>query len=164
MGNFLISYDYEKTSIALYRAVFKENHSTDVSCYLKPDKDLADTKEIAPILHPAFEVLPGNGVYKRPPDILPNKETGMYGPDTGGTSVFDRAGVLRRADGDFFIPDGTNIPPDLKVKKDNYNDRLKATHYTIMPAKPMFKEALMGQLDNFVRNAIRRQWEKARGI
>ncbi|HFH4551456.1 TPA: type VI secretion system effector Tse2, partial [Pseudomonas aeruginosa] len=84
--------------------------------------------------------------------------------DTGGTSVFDRAGVLRRADGDFVIPDGTDIPPDLKVKQDSYNKRLQATHYTIMPAKPMYREVLMGQLDNFVRNAIRRQWEKARGL
>ncbi|HBO0440254.1 TPA: hypothetical protein L4A84_006148, partial [Pseudomonas aeruginosa] len=30
--------------------------------------------------------------------------------------------------------------------------------------KPMYREVLMGQLDNFVRNAIRRQWEKARGL
>jgi len=28
----------------------------------------------------------------------------------------------------------------------------------------MFKEVLMGQIDNFVRNAIRRQYEKARGL
>ncbi|MCW5373337.1 type VI secretion system effector Tse2, partial [Pseudomonas aeruginosa] len=55
-------------------------------------------------------------------------------------------------------------PPDLKVKQDSYNKRLQATHYTIMPAKPMYREVLMGQLDNFVRNAIRRQWEKARGL
>lgn len=129
-----------------------------------PDKDLANADEIAPILHPTFTVSTGSGVHKRPPDILPNKDTGMYDPDTGGTSVFDRSNVLRRADGDFFIPDGTDIPPDLKVKKDSFNNRLKATHYTIMPAKPMFKEALMGQLDNFVRSAIRRQWEKARGL
>jgi len=159
-----MGYDYEKTSIALYRAIFKGNYTTDVSCYLKPDKDLVNADEIAPILHPTFEVVAGSGIHKRPPDILPNKETGMYDPDTGGTSVFDRPGVLRRADGDFYIPEGTDIPPDLKVKKDSYNDRLKATHHTIMPAKPMFKEALMGQLNNFVRNAIRRQWEKARGI
>lgn len=159
-----MSYDYEKTSIALYRAVFKGNYTTDVSYYLKPDKDLSCADEIAPILHPTFGALAGGGGYTRPPDIVPNKETGMYDPDTGGTSVFDRSNVLQRADGDFLIPEGTDIPPDLKVRKDSYNDRLKATHYTIMPAKPMFKEALMGQLDNFVRNAIRRQWEKARGL
>jgi hypothetical protein len=159
-----MGYDYEKTSIALYRAIFKDNYTTNVNCYLIPDKDLANADEIAPILHPTFTVSTGSGVHKRPPDILPNKDTGMYDPDTGGTSVFDRPNVLRRADGDFFIPDGTDIPPDLKVKKDSFNNRLKATHYTIMPAKPMFKEALMGQLDNFVRSAIRCQWEKARGL
>ncbi|WP_134628044.1 type VI secretion system effector Tse2, partial [Pseudomonas aeruginosa] len=103
------------------------------------------------------------GVPARAPDIVAGRD-GLYAPDTGGTSVFDRAGVLRRADGDFVIPDGTDIPPDLKVKQDSYNKRLQATHYTIMPAKPMYREVLMGQLDNFVRNAIRRQWEKARGL
>ncbi|WP_338849170.1 hypothetical protein V8J88_09485 [Massilia sp. W12] len=159
-----MSYDYEKTSVDLYRAVFKSNFPVDVSCYLKPDRDLADASDIAAILHPTFGVEAGGGIAKRPPDIVPNKITAMYEPDTGGTSVFDRAGVLRRADGDFYLPEGTEIPPDLKVKKDSYNDRLKATHYTIMPAKPMFKEVLMGYLDNFVRNAIRRQYEKARGL
>lgn len=159
-----MSYDYEKTSIDLYRAIFKENFTTDVSCYLKPDKDLADANSIAPILHPTFSELSGEGALRRPPDIIANPDTGMYDPDTGGTSVFNRPRVLRRAEGDFFIPSGTDIPPDLKVKKDSYNERLKATHYTIMPLKPMFKESLMGQLDNFVRNAIRRQYEKARGL
>ena len=67
------------------------------------------------------------------------------------------------ADGDFVIPEGTEIPSDLKVRKDKYKERFKATHHTIMPAKPMFKDALMGQLDNFARNAIRRQCEAARG-
>lgn len=88
----------------------------------------------------------------------------MFEPDSGGTSVFDRAGVLRRADGDFFIPAGTDIPPDLKVKKDSFNERLKATHFTIMPSEPLFKSVLPGQLDNFVRSAIRRQYEQARGL
>lgn len=160
-----MSYDYEKTSVDLYRALFKDNYSVDVSCYLKPDKELADAKQIAPILHPTFaDSAPAAGLKKRPPDILPNRETGMYDPDTGGTSVFDRPGVLRSANGDFFLPEGTDIPPDLKVKKDNFNERLKAVHYTIMPAKPLYKDVLMGYLDNFARNAIRRQWEKARGL
>ena len=158
-----MGYEYDKTTVSLYRAIFSENFKTDVTCYLKPDKDLADAEHIAPILHPTFELQSSATGRPRPPDILPNKETGMYEPDTGGTSVFDRPSVLRSAVGDFLIPDGTDIPPDLKVKRDSYRDRLKATHYTIMPEKPMFKEALMGQLDNFVRSAIRRQWEKARG-
>lgn len=156
-------YDYQKTSISLYRAVFKSNFSTDVSCYLSPDADLANASEVAPILHPTFEQV-ATGAHKRPPDILPNKNTGEYDPDTGGTSVFDKPGALKRADFDFFIPAGTHIPPNLKVQKNDYNDRIGATHYTIMPEKPLFKQALMGELDNFVRNAIKRQWEAARGL
>lgn len=159
-----MSYDYEKTSADLYRAIFRDNYKLDIGCYLKPDEELAEAEEIAPILHPTFEVPATSAKHLRPPDIVSNKKTGMYDPDTGGTSVFDRPGVLRRANGDFFIADGTDIPPDIKVKKDKFNERLKATHYTIMPAKPMFKDALLGELDNFVRNAIRRQWEKARGL
>ena len=159
-----MSYQYEKTEQDLYRALFKDNYDGSIASYLKPDKDLADAKELLPILHPPLEARTlGNGSV-RPPDIVLNRKTQMYDPDTGGTSVFDRPGVLRRSDGDFCIPEGTDLPPDLKIKKDEYNKRLKATHYSIMPSKPLYKNALLGQLDNLVRSAIRRQWEKARGI
>lgn len=158
-----MDYKYEKTRVALYRALFPENFSTDVSCYLKPDEDLANAEELAPVLHPTFEASDG-GIQRRPPDIVVNKATGQFDPNTGGTSVFDRAGVLKRSMGDFVIPDGTDIPPDISVVEDSYNQRLKATHYTIMPSKPLYRDALMGKLDNLVRNAIRRQWEKARGL
>ena len=47
-----MSYDYDKTSVDLYRAVFKSNFETDVGRYLKPDRELADSESIAPILHP----------------------------------------------------------------------------------------------------------------
>ena len=137
--------------------------TTATSVATCPDQELAEAAEVAPLLHPTFDSPNTPGVPARAPDIVAGRD-GLYAPDTGGTSVFDRAGVLRRADGDFVIPDGTDIPPDLKVKQDSYNKRLQATHYTIMPAKPMYREVLMGQLDNFVRNAIRRQWEKARGL
>jgi len=153
-----VSYQYEKTNLDLYRAIFFVNYSVDVSSYLKPDKELANAKEIAPILHPTWS---HNG--RRPPDIVPDKD-GNYWPDTGGTSTFDRPGVLRLAQGDFFIPEGTPIPPDLKIRNDGWNKRLNATHYTIMPKKPMRKEHLKAVLDNFVRSAIARQWEKARGL
>ena len=159
-----MAYDFEKTSVPLYRAIFKSNYASDVTCYLTPDADLAEAERIAPILHPSFEAVGSATAASRPPDIVSNRVTGMYDPDTGGTSVFDRPNVLKRADGDFLIPDGTDIPPDLKVKKDSFNQRLQATHYTIMPAKPLFKQVLMAQLDNLVRNAIRRRWEQARGL
>jgi hypothetical protein len=158
-----MSHDYEKTSVELFRAIHFKNFATDVRCYLMPDRDLADAKEIAPILHPTLEPVDRGGA-KRAPDIAPDEKTGKYYPDTGGTSLFDRAKVLRSSDGDFRIPAGTDIPPDLKVSKDDFSKRLNATHYTIMPSKPMFREALLGSLDNFVRNAIRRQYEAARGI
>jgi hypothetical protein len=158
-----MGFEYEKTGVSLYRALFPDNYSSDVSCYLKPDEDLANAVEVAPILHPTWEV-GSDEIQRRPPDIAANKGTGKYDPDKGGTSVFDRPGVLKLAMGDFFVPDGTDIPPDLKVVPDRYSKRLQATHYTIMPKTPMYKEVLMGKLDNFVRNAIRRQWEKARGL
>lgn len=94
--------------------------------------------------------------------IVANDRTGMFEPDAGGTSVFDRAAVLKRADGDFFLPEGTDIPPDLKIKEDTFNPRLKATHYTIVPSKPIPKAVLEANLNQLVRNAIKRQYEKAR--
>lgn len=112
-----MDYDYEKTSVSLYRAVFKDNYFCDVSCYLKPDKDMANVDNIAPILHPTFDAIAAGGVHSRPPDIVSNRMTGMYEPDTGGTSVFDRAGVLRRSDGDFRIPEKTDIPSESESKE-----------------------------------------------
>ncbi len=148
----------KKSGVDLFRAIFLENYNGDISAYLIPDKELANTKETAPILHPVYE--PKSS--RRPADITPNAQTGLFEPDTGGTSVFDRAGVLKRADGDFFLPECTEIPPDLKIKKDTFNQRLKATHYTIMPSKPMPKAVLEANLNQLVRNAIKRQYEKAR--
>lgn len=50
-----MSYDYEKTSLTLYRAVFKANYDGDVGRYLHPDKELAEAAEVAPLLHPTFD-------------------------------------------------------------------------------------------------------------
>ncbi|MCO3162612.1 hypothetical protein FA227_28840, partial [Pseudomonas aeruginosa] len=50
-----MSYDYEKTSLTLYRAVFKANYESDVGRYLRPDKELAEAAEVAPLLHPTFD-------------------------------------------------------------------------------------------------------------
>lgn len=49
-----MSFDYKKTDLNLYRAIFFDNYSGDVSSYLIPDKDLANSAEIAPILHPTW--------------------------------------------------------------------------------------------------------------
>lgn len=154
-------FDYKKINCDLYRAVFKDNFTSDVMKYLRPDVALANAAEIAPLLHPTFDTVLIGG-RPRLPDIPINVQTGKYDPDTGGTSLFDRSGVLKRADFDFFLPEGTEIPPELKISKDEFNKRLQATHYSIMPATPMFKEVLMGKLDNLTRNAIKRQYEKAR--
>ncbi len=50
-----MSYDYEKTSLTLYRAVFKANYDGDIGRYLRPDKELAEAAEVAPLLHPTFD-------------------------------------------------------------------------------------------------------------
>mgnify|MGYP003676986688 CR=1 FL=1 len=153
-----MNFEYEKTDLNLYRAIFFDNYSEDVSSYLKPDEELANAEITAPILHPTWT---NNGI--RPADIKVNLDDRLYHPNTGGTSTFDRANVLRRADGDFLIPEGTPIPPDLIVQEDGWSKRLKATHHTIMPSKPMSKNYLKSQLDNFVRSAIAKQYENARG-
>ncbi len=94
-----MNFNYEKTSLDLYRAIFFDNYSVDVSSYLRPDEDLANSEEIAPILHSTWSY---NG--RRPPDIVADK-SGSYKPDTGGTSTFDRSGVPKGG-WRFFNPGG----------------------------------------------------------
>lgn len=62
-----MSYDYEKTSLTLYRAVFKANYDGDVGRYLRPDKELAEAAEVAPLLHPTFDSPNTPGVPARAP-------------------------------------------------------------------------------------------------
>lgn len=72
-----MSYDYEKTSLTLYRAVFKANYDGDVGRYLRPDKELAEAAEVAPLLHPTFDSPNTPGVPARAPDIVAGRD-GLY--------------------------------------------------------------------------------------
>ncbi|MBF3290331.1 type VI secretion system effector Tse2, partial [Pseudomonas aeruginosa] len=69
-----MSYDYEKTSLTLYRAVFKANYDGDVGRYLHPDKELAEAAEVAPLLHPTFDSPNTPGVPARAPDIVAGRD------------------------------------------------------------------------------------------
>ncbi|WP_277813084.1 hypothetical protein [Dyella ginsengisoli] len=73
---------------------------------------------LPPLLpHPTLEGATEMDGSARPPDILSNRSTGMYDPDTGGTPAFDRPNALRRSDGDFYIPEGVDIPPGSEAQE-----------------------------------------------
>ncbi|NOS87170.1 MAG: hypothetical protein HOP34_01285 [Methylococcaceae bacterium] len=82
----------------------------------------------------------------------------------GGTSLFDRSGVFTKEGWlSFEIPDGTVIPASLIVRNDGWRKCFKASHYQIESlAGRMTKEAMVGALDNFARNAIVRAVELGR--
>jgi hypothetical protein len=49
-----MNFEYEKTDLNLYRAIFFDNYSEDVSSYLKPDEELASITKKTPISSQAF--------------------------------------------------------------------------------------------------------------
>ncbi|MCX7108561.1 MAG: hypothetical protein NTX45_00235 [Proteobacteria bacterium] len=80
----------------------------------------------------------------------------------GGTSLFDKENALPGGGWRCFgIPNGTVIPDSLKVRNTGFNKSFKATHYQIECINPMTKDAFIGALDNFARNAIAQSVELA---
>ena len=84
--------------------------------------------------------------------------------DKGGTSLFDALDVFKPpAWFSFKIPIGTEIPPNLKVVKGDFNKRFKATHYQIeaLTGGTINITTMQGALDNFARAALVKSLEAA---
>src|SRR3954468_9440975 len=65
-----------------------------------------------------------------------------------GTSLFDRQGVFGAGNWTYFeIPAGTEIPVGLIITKDAFNEKYRATHYSISPNFTMPKTQFVGLLD-----------------
>lgn len=65
-----------------------------------------------------------------------------------GISVFDRPDIFKRGQWEYYkLPKGTILPIGLVVVKDNFNEALSATHYTIAPAHDMPIEHFRALLD-----------------
>jgi Tse2 ADP-ribosyltransferase toxins len=146
----------EKTAVDLYRSCRVEQFPNGVMDELEPAPGLLD-----PDFYP--KKLKEGRI--RPPDVEIEMIEGVeWVRAGGGTSLFDRPGVFTKPGWlSFEIPEGTPIPESLVVRKTDYNEWFKATHYQIEPkARMMTKEALQGALHNFARCAIARAVELSR--
>ena len=144
----------ETTNIDLYR-----------SCRIEqfPHGLMRDDEPMPGVLYPDFYAREVNGQFRQPDVNVDLKEGMEWVRPGGGTSLFDRPGVLKGPNWlSFAIPDGTPIPDSLVVKNTGYNKQRKATHYQIEAKQMITKEAMMGALDNFARNAIARSVELSR--
>lgn len=94
-----------------------------------------------------------NGVEYVVPKIYRKRPEDIWRAE--GTSTFDRADTFQ---GDrwyyFKIPPGTTIPDGLLIVKDDYNERFKATHYSIVPNWKMTVAEFKQRLDQLAANAI----------
>jgi hypothetical protein len=92
-------------------------------------------------------------VYRKTPDDLWKAQ---------GTSLFDRSDTFV---GDrwyyFELPPGTIIPTGLLIVKDDYNERFKATHYSIVPNWRMRVSDFKLLLDQLAQNAIAKKAKQA---
>lgn len=79
-----------------------------------------------------------------------------------GTSLFDKPNTFAGKQWEYIeIPKGTEIPKGILIIKDDYNDRFKATHYSIVPDHPMPVSNFKLLLNQLMAN-IEKQRGKAR--
>ncbi|PUA27005.1 MAG: hypothetical protein B0W54_19420 [Cellvibrio sp. 79] len=80
-----------------------------------------------------------------------------------GTSLFDRSNTFKGKNWEYIeIPEGTSIPDGLLIIKDDYNDRMQATHYSIVPDHMMSIKAFKLLLDNLLINIETRRGQLRR--
>lgn len=79
-----------------------------------------------------------------------------------GTSLFDRPDTFAGNSWQYFeIPAGTKIPEGLIIIKDDYNERFRATHHSIVPNRAMPLTEFRRLLDQLARNAIGMKEQRA---
>lgn len=77
-----------------------------------------------------------------------------------GTSLFDRPDTFVGKQWEYIeIPQGTEIPGGILIIKDDKNERFEATHYSIVPNKPMSVTTFKLLLNMLMANI-----EKRRGV
>jgi len=81
-----------------------------------------------------------------------------------GTSLFDKSGTFGFKNFDYFeIPAGTEIPNGLIIIKGEFNQKYKATHYSICPNYRMRKDYFVNLLDRLAMNARIQKGRKGNG-
>ena len=140
----------------LWRGVLVEDFPSGVVIEDKPAEG---------ILYPDFVRKPigksrdGSTRYRNPDVEVVN---GKVQPG-GGTSLFNKDKFFKGNKWQFFyIPEGTEIDPDLRLAGPEYNARFEANHYMIEVKKPLFINSYKGALDNLARAAIAKAYEDAR--
>lgn len=79
-----------------------------------------------------------------------------------GTSLFDQPDTFAGNSWQYFeIPAGTKIPEGLIIIKDDYNERFRATHHSIVPNRAMPLTEFRRLLDQLARNAIGMKEQRA---
>ena len=121
---------YEEAPVTLWRAK-KKNGNGSIFELIEKDKMLSNGRP-------------------RPSDVRIESRNGMgwvyCKPVPRGISTFDKSNIFKGKWEYYKIPQGTKLPLGLAIVKDKFNPRLKATHYTIAPARDMpldyFKQLL----------------------
>ncbi|WP_308366894.1 MULTISPECIES: hypothetical protein [unclassified Microbulbifer] len=107
-------------------------------------------------LHPDFYPRMIRGSMRRP-DIAVKEIGGVEYVEAElvkGTSLFDKSGTFGFKNFEYFeIPAGTEIPTGLIIIKGEYNQKYKATHYSICPNHRMRKDLFIRLLDRLAYNA-----------
>jgi hypothetical protein len=130
-----------------------------------PSGVIIDEDPAEEILYPDFERKQigkkRNGAPKyREPDVEVVKGIVQTG---GGTSLFNKDKFFNGKSWQYFyIPEGTEIDPRLKLTGPEYNDYFKADHYQIEVDKQLRIDSYKGALDNLARAAIKKAYEDAR--
>lgn len=146
------------TDVDLFRSLRVENF---------PDGIFQGEEPTPGVLYPDFyERKVGDKIRKADVDVFKDEHGIEWVRSGGGTSLFDKPNVFKKAGWLCFpIPLGTPIPESLHVVKQEFNKLFKATHYQIESrASLMTKQAMQGALDNFARAALARSVELAKKI
>lgn len=146
------------TNVNLYRSLHKSDWPDSTAL-------IVNDVPVNGILYPDFEKkkLP-NGKSRRPDVELTIVDGATHVKSRGGTSLWDKDGVLKGQWRTFTIPQGTPIPEPLKLKKSDFDEARNATHYQIEVAMGTLEiNAFKGALDNFARAAVARSVELAKG-
>lgn len=145
------------TSVNLFRAVRGDpyKHGTVV-----------DGKPVPGVLFPDFYRRKIGDDWRDPDvDMLTDDKGVEWVKEGGGTSLFDKRGVFASKAWRYFdIPEGTDIPDSLVVRKTGWNKKFQADHWQIeVRTGMMMKTAMQGELETLARNAIARSVELAKG-
>jgi hypothetical protein len=146
-----------KTSVNLYRAVRGSPYKQGT---------VVDGEPVAGVLFPDFYRRKIGEEWREPDvDMIKDDKGEEWVQEGGGTSLFDKRGVFASPAWKYFdIPEGTDIPASLVVRKTGWNKKFQANHWQIeVRTGMMTKTAMQGDLETLARNAVARSIELAKG-